>query len=38
MDTFSVVFYDIIFLFCWQTNCINKWFCKKIYENTEECY
>ena len=34
MDTFSVVFYDIVFLFCWKTNCFNKWFCKEIHENT----
>ncbi len=29
---------QIIFFLCRQTNCFNKWFCKKIYENTEECY
>lgn len=28
----------LYFFLCRQTNCINKWFCKKIYENTEECY
>ncbi len=34
MDTFSVVFYDIVFLFCRKANCFNKWFCKEIHENT----
>ena len=34
MDMFSVVFYDIVFLFCRKANCINKWSCKEVYENT----
>ena len=33
MDTFSVVFYEIIFFLYRQTNRINKWFCKEVYEN-----
>ena len=37
MDTFSVVFYDIVFLLCGKTNCFNKWFCKEIYENAQKC-